>query len=182
LKSALLAKTEGQDFTVLAKEYEELKSDFALQQSSVKILVSQYKRVYGHVSLACTRGVVCAEIDALIISHGRETWESLGQVEAKLTELHRCIMEELKPLFPAPQETPKEFFCPILKEIMVDPVIAEDTHTYEREAIVAWIEGGGRGLSPLTRAPLTVAGLVPNTDLKKRIEEYQAKSNVEESE
>lgn len=34
---------------------------------------------------------------------------------------------------------PKSFFCPITRQMMTDPVMALDGHTYEREAILQWI-------------------------------------------
>jgi len=33
---------------------------------------------------------------------------------------------------------PPEFYCPITHEVMVDPVVAQDGHTYERQAIEEW--------------------------------------------
>ncbi|CAN0353385.1 unnamed protein product, partial [Ectocarpus sp. 13 AM-2016] len=32
-----------------------------------------------------------------------------------------------------------EFSCPITRELMRDPVIAADGHTYDREAIEMWL-------------------------------------------
>lgn len=42
-----------------------------------------------------------------------------------------------------------DIYCPILKCIFNDPVIAGDGHTYEREAIQKWLEENGT--SPITR-------------------------------
>ena len=42
----------------------------------------------------------------------------------------------------------EEYFCPITCEIMEDPVVAADGHTYERTAIAEWLEH--HDLSPLT--------------------------------
>ncbi|KAA6371328.1 MAG: hypothetical protein EZS28_033145, partial [Streblomastix strix] len=49
------------------------------------------------------------------------------------------------------RETQKNegFICPITQEIMVDPVIAEDGISYEREAIVDWLKVNKT--SPITR-------------------------------
>ena len=41
------------------------------------------------------------------------------------------------------------FVCPITNEIFIDPVIAEDGHTYERKAITDWLQKNS--ISPLTR-------------------------------
>ena len=35
---------------------------------------------------------------------------------------------------------PPAFMCPITNEMFVDPVVANDGHTYERTAIVKWLE------------------------------------------
>ena len=66
---------------------------------------------------------------------------------------------------------PNEFICPITHDKLVDPVVAADGHTYEREAILQWIT---RGTSPLTREAFEHSKLVPNHALKKRIEDYEA--------
>ena len=48
---------------------------------------------------------------------------------------------------------PPDFICPITQEIMRDPVIALDGHSYERDAITQWF-ARGRIKSPLTGAQL----------------------------
>ena len=70
-------------------------------------------------------------------------------------------------------DTPPDFLCPITCEVMTDPVVAADGHSYERDAIIKWfgqnmVEGNGLK-SPLTNEILTSAHLVPNTTLKKMI-------------
>ena len=42
--------------------------------------------------------------------------------------------------------------CPISHEIMVDPVVAADGHTYEREALARWLSE--KNSSPLTGQPM----------------------------
>ena len=49
---------------------------------------------------------------------------------------------------------------------MIDPVIALDGHSYERDAITQWF-GQGRIKSPLTNAPLGSRHLTPNHTLRK---------------
>lgn len=65
--------------------------------------------------------------------------------------------------------------CPITHNIMVNPVIASDGHTYERAAILEWIRINNT--SPLTREILKDE-LVPNTNLQKIINEYCVKNNI----
>lgn len=62
----------------------------------------------------------------------------------------------------------ESFYCPITGGLMVDPVIDTDGNTWERDAIVTWIER--RGLSPITRNALAVDDLVPNRALKDAID------------
>ena len=75
-------------------------------------------------------------------------------------------------------ETPDEFLCPITYEVMRDPVVASDGHSYERAAIEHYHAQEGRRTSPLTRAQLEVDGgrlrLFPNIALRKRIDDYEA--------
>ena len=56
------------------------------------------------------------------------------------------------------QPPPPEFFCPITQERMLDPVVASDGHSYERDAIVHVIFRSN-GISPLTRETLRHAYL-----------------------
>ncbi|CAF0915368.1 unnamed protein product [Adineta steineri] len=64
--------------------------------------------------------------------------------------------------------------CPITFDLFRDPVVAEDGHSYEREAIINWIRANGT--SPLTREPLTVGALRPNHTLKKLVDEFETAS------
>ena len=38
-----------------------------------------------------------------------------------------------------PEDTPNEYLCPITGGLMLDPVVASDGHTYERQAITEWL-------------------------------------------
>ena len=48
---------------------------------------------------------------------------------------------------------PSNFFCPISQEMMHDPVITMDGHSYEREQIESWFRRST--LSPVTGGALT---------------------------
>jgi len=69
---------------------------------------------------------------------------------------------------------PLEFLCPITQERMVDPVVASDGHSYEREAI-SHVLYRSSGLSPLTRERLRHE-LFPNIALRKAISEYETEA------
>ena len=62
---------------------------------------------------------------------------------------------------------PEEFFeCPITHEIMTDPVVADDGHTYERSALVDWLNLSQT--SPLIRNHMGRT-MLPNLTLKSII-------------
>jgi Mg-chelatase subunit ChlD len=63
---------------------------------------------------------------------------------------------------------PADWFCPITGEVMTDPVIATDGNTYERKAILEWIEKNDK--SPITGEALHSNAVVPNLALKSTIE------------
>lgn len=67
---------------------------------------------------------------------------------------------------------PQEFLCPITMNIMQDPVVGPDGHTYERTAIVDWLTTSGQNQSPMTREPMTVDQLKPNYALRTSIERW----------
>ncbi|KAJ8614519.1 hypothetical protein CTAYLR_000796 [Chrysophaeum taylorii] len=70
-------------------------------------------------------------------------------------------------------DIPPEFTCPITTELMRDPVMTPDGHTYERSAIINWFAMGRRS-SPMTNAPLVDKTLVPNHALKRAINAFVA--------
>ena len=70
------------------------------------------------------------------------------------------------------EDGPSSFLCPILQEVMRDPVCTADGHTYERSAIVHWLRAHPlRPTSPLTGLVLPHPGLTPNHALRAAIEE-----------
>jgi len=75
-------------------------------------------------------------------------------------------------------KTPDEFVCPITYEVMQDPVVASDGHTYERSAIEEVLAlPEERRKSPLTREPLQAA-LFPNRALKNRIAAHEQEAEA----
>jgi hypothetical protein len=66
----------------------------------------------------------------------------------------------------AAKTVPDEYLCPITCEVMDDPVMAEDGHTYERAAIATWVASDGT--SPITRQQMPNR-LIPNKALKAGI-------------
>ncbi len=82
---------------------------------------------------------------------------------------------------------PDGFYCPVLREVFSDPVVASDGITYERAALLRWFDAcktrgrgiGGNGLvSPVTNLNLESAVLRTNYALKSAIETFQSKRPV----
>lgn len=92
------------------------------------------------------------------------------ELEAKLSELklvNQKLNERLKDL---KQKAPEAFYCPITQDIMQDPVVAADGHTYERVALEAWLIN--HNTSPMTNQPLPHKQLTPSHTLKSMIREW----------
>jgi len=64
------------------------------------------------------------------------------------------------------------FQCPISMEVMDDPVVAADGHSYERLCIEQWLRKQDR--SPLNNTRLASKRLIPNHTLRKSIQEWNA--------
>lgn len=67
---------------------------------------------------------------------------------------------------------PDDFKCPITQEVMKEPIVASDGFSYEKSALMQLFKNGNKK-SPLTRERLNDMILVPNTNLKKRIRDYE---------
>lgn len=70
---------------------------------------------------------------------------------------------------PGIRELVVSFLCPLSKEVMVDPVIAMDGHTYNRRAIE--IHMRSHSISPMTGNPMQRL-LIPNLNLKAQMKKY----------
>ena len=66
---------------------------------------------------------------------------------------------------------PTAMCCPITCEVMSDPVMAADGHTYEKTAIEAWL--AAHDTSPITNLVLDHKALVPNHALRQSIEQLE---------
>lgn len=91
----------------------------------------------------------------------RKTWNQMVDKSA-------LAVTEYRPL-------PDSFYCPITQELMVDPVIAPDGNTFEREAILNWIRANGT--NPVTRQPLRIATLRRNNNLYQLIQEEKNRAS-----
>jgi Mg-chelatase subunit ChlD len=64
---------------------------------------------------------------------------------------------------------PENFICPITQTTMVDPVMCEDGISYEKSAILRWLQNNNT--SPVTRQIIS-ANIIPNIALRNTIQDY----------
>ena len=87
--------------------------------------------------------------------------QALTDVTAKATEANN----RAEVLSSGIADASEAFTCPIKGELFVDPVMASDGFTYERDAIWKWFQK--HSTSPMTNEPLTCLRLVTNHNLKQ---------------
>ena len=107
---------------------------------------------------------VAVGVDDSVVQRARSRLEEIDKARHERRDALGLTTE-------AAREGPADFLCPVLFERMVDPVVASDGHTYEREAIMAVLGPGGSKTSPLTREPLA-PHVLPNLTLLKVIRSY----------
>ncbi len=99
---------------------------------------------------------------------------SLGLAQRQLALIAAAGGEEdhrhKHPLQPWQASAPSSFKCPITADVMQDPVICPEGHSFERRAIESWLEKVQT--NPVTRTQLTKGLLVPNRALRESIESY----------
>jgi hypothetical protein len=67
------------------------------------------------------------------------------------------------------RDVPKGFICPLTMDIMYDPVLDQEGNTYERRAVMEWLQH--KRNSPVSRQPLNDKMLIPNNALRETIHE-----------
>ncbi|EOD23089.1 hypothetical protein EMIHUDRAFT_195664 [Emiliania huxleyi CCMP1516] len=97
-----------------------------------------------------------------------------GQLEALLDENISALSRIQKARLARLATVPDDFKCCITLEIMTDPVMAADGHSYERSEIERWL--AIKSTSPLTREALEHTHTFPNHALRGRIQDWQARS------
>lgn len=73
---------------------------------------------------------------------------------------------------------PESFLCPIGLEIMADPVILPDGHSYDRSALMKWMKVNNT--SPATRQVVSLDDIRPNWMLRNLIRQYKKKQGLVE--
>ncbi|MED6108509.1 hypothetical protein PIB30_024689 [Stylosanthes scabra] len=112
----------------------------------------------GLISFLCyCRGVIFEHVDFASL-HGNS--QSEGRSSGGGSEVLSC---ERRP--------PEDFRCPISLELMTDPVTTSTGQTYDRTSIQKWLKAGN-SVCPKTGERLTNRELVPNTTLKRLIQQF----------
>jgi hypothetical protein len=124
-----------------------------------------------------------SEHNRLSSEHNKLLGKEPGLSEAELADLlaeqhdaHRKTLEEFyKPEARKTLAKQPRFVCSITGQLFIDPVVAEDGHTYEREAIAEWIyqkqedNNNSNWNSPLNGSIHTLHQLFPNTSMRTEI-------------
>jgi serine/threonine protein kinase len=87
-------------------------------------------------------------------------------------DLHSVLLRMTQRLAERDRYIPDGFLCPITQDVMKDPVILLDGHSYERKAILDWFKRSDR--SPLTNESLSSDAMIENYSLKSAIEGFLA--------
>ncbi|KAG7365121.1 U-box domain containing protein [Nitzschia inconspicua] len=74
---------------------------------------------------------------------------------------------------------PQRFLCPLTLDIFKDPVLSKYGHTYERSAILQWLQD--HETCPISRKPLTPRYLISNHSLKLQIKNWKSDSTTKDS-
>jgi hypothetical protein len=90
---------------------------------------------------------------------------------AKTVILQPSVQVKSKDIAPI-LKMPDDCMCPLSLEVMVDPVMAADGHTYERSAIEPWL--ANHNTSPLTTQLLESKDLKTNIALRNTIAALKA--------
>jgi serine/threonine protein kinase len=98
--------------------------------------------------------------------------ESRPSFEMLFQALHRMLVLETQKALNLSREPPTYFLCPISMEVMRNPTICVDGHSYEQSMIEDWLASSNR--SPMTNLVLPNQTLIPNRALKEAIASFVA--------
>ncbi|KAK9828868.1 hypothetical protein WJX72_002481 [[Myrmecia] bisecta] len=145
------------------------------------INASWVKLARGHVSAVsrgwCNAGMAAELVEALAVLYalceagGKPAyWDLLKLQWAQLEEALEGVRASFAAQLGHQQQgwagiTEDTISCPITQEIMQDPVVCADGHTYERSAIAAWL--AAHDTSPMTNQPLASKALIANIAVRQ---------------
>nr|XP_043609976.1 U-box domain-containing protein 9-like [Erigeron canadensis] len=101
-----------------------------------------------------------------LIDKATKTLQDLKQGTNNLNDHHHDIIDDDKTT-----SCPQEYYCPLSKEIMRDPVIISTGKTYDRCSIQKWLKAGNR-TCPRTQQVLSHTILTPNHLVRDMITQW----------
>jgi hypothetical protein len=116
--------------------------------------------------LNVTTGTVRAIHIPSVPSTGHESDEDLNDEDVDFEKLDETVSD-------MPDTLSKPLMCPITQRVMLNPVVAADGHTYEKEAIVRWLMSKDK--SPLTGKKLIDQSLRRNHNVRALIASFMEK-------
>ena len=111
---------------------------------------------------------------------GIHDFEIVNHLLSKIDTLKKtypCLNNKVQAKSDKNVEIPKEYICPITKRIMMDPVLAFDGHSYEREAIEDYLKINNK--SPITGEEAQYLIVFPNHKLKADIQKFIKENNID---
>tara|TARA_Y100000590_G_scaffold435894_1_gene555875 strand:- start:626 stop:1696 length:1071 start_codon:yes stop_codon:yes gene_type:complete len=141
-----------------------------IKNSNIEIwkqVVLNHKKIEAHQNI-----IVSNNLDLQTL---RDTIEGLTPGTGPLNPQEQMSLinenDELKKLISQKKSIgpPEHFNCPISTDVMEEPVIAMDGHTYDRASIELWFQN--HNTSPMTREIIST-NLIPNFNLKSQIDEW----------
>ncbi|XP_077239071.1 U-box domain-containing protein 33-like isoform X2 [Tasmannia lanceolata] len=136
-------------------------------------LASEVRRAMLSGKLASVLDLSAGEWPSLAAGRLAELGLQCSEINSRdRPELTPTVVRQLECLYVAEERPVPDFFlCPILKEIMHDPQLAADGHTYEGEALRRWLDNGCE-TSPMTNLKLKHLNLTPNHALRFAIQDW----------
>ena len=136
--------------------------------------IEKWKQVaLNHKKIEALRNIILD--NGIELQNQRDTFEGMAPGTGPLNPQQQMSVikenAELKKLIGKKKTTepPEYFICPISTDVMEEPVIAMDGHTYDRTSIELWFQN--HNSSPMTREIIN-STLIPNFNLKSQISEW----------
>lgn len=139
-------------------------------KSSLKKELDEFKHEIENARLRKDQAEAIQMDQIIALLERADAASSLEEKETKYFQKRRSLGSQ-------PLEPLQSFYCPITRDVMMDPVETSSGHTFERSAIEKWFLDGNN-LCPLTLVPLDTSLLRPNKTLRQSIEEWKDRNNM----
>jgi hypothetical protein len=102
-----------------------------------------------------------------------------------LSLYHHSTNKQKNMNFATNEAPPTHFLCPLTGKLMSDPVMSMYGTSFERQAILAWLDNNNK--CPVTGKPLKLEGLISNKSLQslitgwKEVTDYDEGANADNS-